>query len=405
MNRYPAPRVAFFSDCFFETNGVALTARMFQDFATRRGLPFFSFHTGPETAVRREGNLTVFEAALSNLTVGLDADLHFDLRAYRHYGRLRQELQAFRPDLIHVTGPGHAGILGAFLAHSLKVPLAASWHTNVHEFGARRLEKLLGFAGKVVSGAVAGGAERAILAAAVRFYRLGKTLFAPNPDLVRMLRDRTGRPTYDMRRGVDTVMYTPEKRRRTDRVFRIGYVGRITPEKSVRFLVDIERALLKAGAPPFQFVVIGQGSEKEWLQANLRHAEFPGVLKGEALARAYANLDLFVFPSKTDTFGNVVQEALASGVPAIVTAEGGPKYIVRSGESGFIAADDAAFVRCVLQVMGDTNLLANLRRVARAQACDTTWDRVFERIYEAYQANLRPDFQVHPAAQPAARTP
>ncbi|MBL8213720.1 MAG: glycosyltransferase, partial [Bryobacterales bacterium] len=281
-------------------------------------------------------------------------------------------------------------------------PLAASWHTNVHEFGARRVEKLLSFAGKGVSGAIAGAAERAILAATVRFYRIAKTLFAPNPDLVRMLRDRTGRPTYDMRRGVDTVMYTPEKRRRTDRVFRMGYVGRITPEKSVRFLVDIEQALLKAGAPPFQFVVIGQGSEKEWLQANLRHAEFPGVLKGEALAQAYANLDLFVFPSKTDTFGNVVQEALASGVPAVVTAEGGPKYIVRSGESGFIAADDAAFVRCVLQVIGDPSLLANLRRQAREQACDTTWDRVFERIYEAYEMNLRPDEHVHPAPQPAA---
>lgn len=402
MNRYPAPRVAFFSDCFWETNGVALTARMFQDFATRRDLPFFSFHTGPQTVVRREGNLTVFEAALSNLTLGLDADLHFDLRAYRHFGRLRQELQAFRPDLIHITGPGHAGILGAWLAHSLHVPLAASWHTNVHEFGARRLEKLLGFTGKAVSGAIAGAAERAILAATLRFYRLGKTLFAPNPDLVRMLRDRTGRPTYDMRRGVDTVMYTPEKRRRTDSVFRIGYVGRITPEKSVRFLADIEQALLKANAPPFQFVVIGQGSEKEWLQANLRHAEFPGVLKGETLAQAYANLDLFVFPSKTDTFGNVVQEALASGVPAVVTAEGGPKYIVRSGESGFIAADDAAFVRCVLQVIGDASLLANLRRQARAQACDTTWERVFERIYEAYEINLRPDVPLHPTPQPAA---
>jgi phosphatidylinositol alpha 1,6-mannosyltransferase len=398
-----APRVAFFSDCFWETNGVALTARMFQDFAARHHLPFFSFHTGPETVVRQQDTVTIFEAALSKASFGLDVDLHFDMLAGRHLPQLRKALQAFRPDLIHITGPGHAGILGAWLAHSLKVPLTASWHTNVHEFGARRLEKLLAFTGERASTAIANAAERAILAATLRFYQIGRTLFAPNPDLVRMLRDRVGKPTYEMRRGVDTILYDPAKRRRSDRTFLMGYVGRITPEKNVRFLAKIEQALLEANAPPFRFIIIGQGSEKEWLRANLKHAEFPGVLKGEALAQAYANLDLFVFPSKTDTFGNVVQEALASGVPAVVTSEGGPKYIVRSGESGFIAADDASFVRCILDVMRDPSLLANLRRQSRAQACDTTWDRVFERVYEAYRDNIRPALHVHPAAHPAAR--
>jgi phosphatidylinositol alpha 1,6-mannosyltransferase len=85
---------------------------------------------------------------------------------------------------------------------------------------------------------------------------------------------------------------------------------------------------------------VGHGGEEAWLRERLPRAEFTGVLRGEALATAYANMDLFVFPSHTDTFGNVVLEALASGVPAIVTPDGGPRTIVRDGETGRIVPDD-----------------------------------------------------------------
>jgi hypothetical protein len=93
----------------------------------------------------------------------------------------------------------------------------------------------------------------------------------------------------------------------------------------------------------FRFQISGSGSERAWLERHLPRAEFTGVLSGEALAAAYANMDVFAFPSHTDTFGNVVQEALASGVPAVVTASGGPRFIVRDGVSGFVAESDDDF--------------------------------------------------------------
>jgi len=388
VNSAAAPRVAFFSDCFYETNGVALTARQFQSFAARNRLPFFSLHPGGETRTTHEDNLTVHELANSKVSFALDSDLHFDLMAWKHRGAILRSLRQFKPDLVHITGPGHVGIRGAYLAHELHVPLVASWHTNVHEFGARRLEKSLSFLGKSLTGSIGRLAERLSLTATLRFYEIARKLFAPNPDLIQLLRNRTGRPTYYMGRGVDTCMFSPCKRKRSDDVFVMGFVGRLTPEKNVRFLGEVEAALWDTGTRPFRFTVIGQGSEKEWLQANLKHAEFPGVLKGEALAQAYANMDLFVFPSKTDTFGNVVQEALASGVPAVVTAEGGPKYIVRSGESGLVAASDKAFVRCVLDVIRDRDLHQQMRRTGRAQAYDSTWDHVFESVYSAYETKV-----------------
>ena len=114
----------------------------------------------------------------------------------------------------------------------------------------------------------------------------------------------------------------------------LGFCGRLSIEKNVFLLARIRTELMERGITNFRFLIIGHGKEEGWLRQHLPNAEFTGVLRGHDLARAYANMDLFVFPSHTDTFGNVVLEALASGVPAIVTPDGGPRYIVKDGETG-----------------------------------------------------------------------
>jgi phosphatidylinositol alpha 1,6-mannosyltransferase len=172
----------------------------------------------------------------------------------------------------------------------------------------------------------------------------------------------------------------------------------LSVEKNIRFLAEIEKALLAAGRTNFRFLIVGSGSEEQWLQENLRHAELPGVLRGEALARAYANMDVFAFPSHTDTFGNVVLESMASGVPTIVTSRGGPKFLVRSGETGFIADTDRAFIQCVVNLMDDSDLHARMRRAAREHACSLSWDCVFERVYKAYDEILFPAALVRTAS-------
>ena len=134
-----------------------------------------------------------------------------------------------------------------------------------------------------------------------------------------------------------------------------------------------------------RFLIVGHGSEEASLRANLHHADFAGVLRGADLARAYANMDLLVFPSHTDTFGNVVLEALASGVPAIVTPDGGPKFIVREGATGFVAEDNA-FASAIAMLARDRTLLAKMRASAREHALTCSWDAVFDRVYAGYQA-------------------
>jgi hypothetical protein len=151
--------------------------------------------------------------------------------------------------------------------------------------------------------------QRAALLPLLRFYRIARVPLAPTPEQVRWLEQSTGRPAFLMPRGVDCEQFHPRQRSVKDGVRRLGYVGRVTLEKRVRFLVDLERALVVAGYSNFSILVVGDGNERAWLERNLGHGVFTGVLRGQFLAEAYANMDVFVFPSRTDTYGNVVQEA------------------------------------------------------------------------------------------------
>jgi glycosyltransferase involved in cell wall biosynthesis len=116
----------------------------------------------------------------------------------------------------------------------------------------------------------------------------------------------------------------------------------------------------------------------------MKRAELPGVLRGEALAEAYANMDLFLFPSWTDTFGNVILEALSCGVPCIVTSGGGPKYLIEQEVSGIVAQNDAKFTGAALSVVRNPDCLKRLREGALSSSFVQTWDDVFEQLYRHY---------------------
>jgi glycosyltransferase involved in cell wall biosynthesis len=187
-----------------------------------------------------------------------------------------------------------------------------------------------------------------------------------------------------MGRGIDGRLFHPDRRARADTDLVLGYVGRLKPEKNVRLLTSVAQALREAGIERFRFQITGSGSERSWLQRHLANAEFTGVLTGEALARAYANLDVFLFPSRSDTFGNVVLEALPSGVPAVVMNAGGPRFIVRHGATGIVAASDDDFCLSVVTLASNERLRREMGRAARRQVESQSWDRVFEEVYEAY---------------------
>lgn len=357
----------------------------------RRQLPFVRVCAGPETKIVTEGAHISVELKRGHPALPVEKDMSFDLSLPIRYGKtMKQLLQDFKPDLIHITGPSDIGVMGFSLSRSLRIPLVASWHTNLHEYSGRRLEKGLGFLPLGIPQALGRGAEWATLEIVSFLYSFARVGLAPNAELVESLQRWTKRPCFLMRRGIDTNLFRPDRRDRTDGRFVIGYVGRITSEKGVRLLVDIERALQARGVKDYVFRVIGHGGELEWLQANLRQAEFPGVVKGEALAREYSNMDLFVFPSRTDTFGNVVLEAFASGVPALVTSVGGPQFLIDEGVNGMVRETDASFAEAAAELACERGRIPAMRVAAREYAMAQSWDAVFESVYDAYGVAVQP---------------
>jgi glycosyltransferase involved in cell wall biosynthesis len=380
-------RVAYFPCVYHEIDGVAQTSRHFEAFVLRQQRPFLMVHAGPQHDVTTSGAVTRVQLRRGPIRFPLDRAHDYDLLFLRHYRKLEALLREFSPDVVQITGPSDVGTLGAYVAYKMKIPLAASWQTNVHQFARRRMAAV-SFLSEAMAGKVAEVTERLSFRASARFYRIPRLLFAPNAEMIRVLEAATGKPCYLMSHAVDTAVYKPENRGRKEGRFQIGYVGRLTPEKSVRTLARLERALLDRGYRDFRFVVVGEGAEQEWLRNNMRQAEFTGVLTGTDLARTFANFDMLAFPSETDTFGLVVLEAFASGVPAVVTDRGGPQFTVRHGQSGYVARDFEEFVAYTAALMAQPELLSTMRVAARRQAMETSWDRIFEGMYEAYERCL-----------------
>lgn len=383
------PRVAFFSDIFYEVNGAALTSREFVEYGKRNGNPVLTIHPHTETRLFDEGSVRYVELQRSLATVPVETDFGFDTLMWRYKGLIEKELEKFKPDIIHVVSPGDLGLLSIVIARKLKLPIVLGYHTNLHEFARHRLEKALSFLPQRFVESAGKAAEDHSLSLLLQLYKLSCASLAPNREYTELLEKASGKRSFVMTRGVDTVQFDPAKRTRTDDDFVIGFVGRLQPEKNVRTLAEVEKHLLEAGLTGFRFLIVGSGGEQTWLAENMQNLELPGVLRGEALAEAYANMDVFAFTSTTDTFGNVVQEAFASGVPAVVTPHGGPKFIIRENETGFVAHDAAEFAQHIRMLMEDRERLTAMKLAARAQALEATWDKVFEGVYQAYDYCLQ----------------
>ncbi len=396
VNECQGPRAAFFTDTFEEPNGVATISQQFLRFASQHEIPFLLIRPGRKTRSVREGTARVIELRKSHVSLPLGTGLKFDFLTPRHFSNLRNQLERFKPDVIHVTGPGDLGMLGARLARLLGIPLVISWHTNVHQYADLRCRKLFRFFPVVWAQRLQKKTEHLALRATARFYRVADLVLAPNEDILTTLTRLTGRPGQLMPHGVDCQRFQPNSNGRASvhrqRPFTIGHVGRLTPEKNVRILAELETDLLARGFTDVRFLFVGDGPERAWLARRMKQAAFEGVLGGEALAQAYAQMDLLVFPSQSDTFGLVQLEAMASGLPVIAFRTDGPAALVQDAETGFLVETVADMAERILALASDDGLRASLSTAARLQALQFSWEAAFKSFYGAYAiASLQPD--------------
>ena len=237
-----------------------------------------------------------------------------------------------RYDLLHVCAPGPAGVAAALIGRVMGLPLAGSYHTELAAYAALR-------SGNATL--AADGRRRA---------RPGSTAAAtsccrPRRPPTRASPRSGSRPVMRWDRGVDTDRFSRALRtREPDGRVRVLYAGRLTREKGADLLADAFLAA-RARDPRLELHLAGGGPEEDALRARLGGAaRFLGWLEGDELARAYADADLFLFCSQTDTFGQVVLEAQASGLPVVAVAAGGPAELIASGRTGVLCPPRASAI-------------------------------------------------------------
>jgi glycosyltransferase involved in cell wall biosynthesis len=157
------------------------------------------------------------------------------------------------------------------------------------------------------------------------------------------------------------------------------YVGRVSEEKNLRLL-----ARLFKSRSDVELMVVGDGPYRAEMESNLPGARFTGFLRGQDLSQAYASADFFVFPSETDTFGNVVLEAMSSGLPVLVSSGMGPKGLVTHGRNGFVCENEQEFNDRINLLVSNAELRLKMGREARAFALTQSWDNVFFDLFRVY---------------------
>ena len=278
-----------------------------------------------------------------------------------------------RPDVIYVATETPLGASAINAARVLKIPVASGFHTNFQQYMAHYRVPLL---------------EQATLRYLRHVHNRSHCTFVPSRDVIDEL-DRQGFENLELLpKGVDTKLFSPKRR---DPLLRkswgagessvVGlYVGRIAAEKNlplvVRTFTELQRRF-----PDFRGVFVGHGPKLEELKNQHPEFVYPGVRFGEDLARHYASADLFVFPSLTETFGNVTLEAMASGLAVVAFDYAAARQHIRDGENGFSATfgDEEAFLEAAMAAVRGGRL-PEVREEARRSARKVRWKKVVKRF-------------------------
>jgi glycosyltransferase involved in cell wall biosynthesis/predicted metal-dependent phosphoesterase TrpH len=284
-------------------------------------------------------------------------------------------------DAVHLTAPGPAGVMAALIARIMELPALGSWHTELGAYaGLRSASPQL---------------ERGVDMVLSLFYCQCGRVLSPSPasddSLVRLGIERAAIGRWG--RGVDTSRFDPALREPDayPGEIKVLYVGRQTKEKGVDLLVD---SFLRAHEtdPRLHLLLAGGGPEEDELRERLGdRATLLGWLRGDDLARAYASADIFLFCSRTDTFGQVLVEAGASGLSVVAVNEGGPASIVVDGETGRLCEPDPGMIAAALLQLADSPAWrVKLGRRGLEAARARTWERSMTQLAEGYDRVIEP---------------
>ncbi len=291
----------------------------------------------------------------------------------------KKELDAIDPEIIHISTPDIAGL--GFLCYGRKrgIPISSVFHTDfpsyMKYYHVGFLEPLLWIYLK-------------------HFYNACDIVLAPTEEIKKRLLKKGIRNIGIWSRGIHLDRYNPSNRSQEFRMrYGIGdeivflFSGRFVHYKGLDILISTYQRMKKEYGGRIKFLIIGSGPEEQRLKKQMPDAIFPGYLTGLDLYQAYASSDIFLFPSTTETFGNVVLEAMASGLPCIVSNKGGCQEIVTRSKGGLVSISDdiGSFVNNCERLLNNMKLRDDLKKNALAFSKTMSWDEINGELLKNYE--------------------
>lgn len=373
-----ALRLAVFCDTWTpQVNGVSRTLERLRDAVTSRGGEVHVF-TGNDPRARSAAGVS------RSASVPFWAYPQLQL-AWPDRGRVARTLHAFQPTLIHVATEFGVGLAGRSVARATGIPMVTSYHTS---FASYAEYYQLGFL------------TRPGWRYLRWFHRAGMRTYCPTRAIVREVESQGFANCAVWSRGVDVQRFSPRHRdgalRETlgvrDDVLVVGYVGRLAAEKGLGTALSAMAIAAEARPGRVAFMVVGDGPYEAEMRARTpAPCWLPGALHGGSLSTAYASADVFLFPSTTDTFGNVLLEAMASGLP-VIGADVGPTRELVGGTRGWLVPPDnaEALAAAIISCVDDPAARQQRADRAREFAEFSTWDRVWDGLISDYLTLHRP---------------
>jgi glycosyltransferase involved in cell wall biosynthesis len=369
-------KIAHFTDTFHDVNGVATTLQMQLEIARKNNKQLEMITCGPEAD--RHG-ITNFEP------IGTFEMPEYDMLKLYYPPLLKMLHYCYEKRFthIHAATPGPIGLAALAISKILHLPLYGTYHTALPQYITQLTDD--------------SSLEELVWKYMLWFYGQADVIYVPSRATGEELAAK-GIPEEKIKfyaRGIDIERFHPSKANGFYKKFRVVekelkllYVGRVSKEKNLHRLVEVFKKLV-AQRSGLRLVVVGEGPYLEEMQQALDGlpVTFTGFLSGEDLPQAYASSDIFLFPSTTDTFGNVVLEAEASGIPVVVTDQGGPQENLIPGRTGYIVPgdDEEAFLKAVLQLVDNRQLLEKMKRNARKYVQNRSFEAAYLRLWDSYR--------------------
>lgn len=370
---HPSLRVALVTETYPpEINGVAMTLACLVAGLQARGhdVQLLRPRQAPDAQSQRPVN-GLEEVLMRGLPIPKYPHLRMGLPAKKH---LLSLWTARRPDLVHIATEGPLGWSALQAARKLRLPVSSDFRTNFDAYSRHY---------------GVGWLQKPIAAYLRKFHNQAHCTMVPTEQLRRSLDGQGFERLHVVARGIDTAMFNPAHRDASlraqwgvgehDRV--VLSVGRLAAEKNLGLLVDAFQAM-RAVDPRLKLVLVGDGPQRAELQQRCLGAWFAGSQTGRALSRHYASADVFLFPSLTETYGNVTPEALASGLAVLAFEHAAASELIRSGHNGLLAplGDAGAFVRRAVDMAANPALCQQLAQQARASVITRDWATIATQV-------------------------